>query len=129
VLAQEGPVDIRNGGKMTLDNSYLARANSRHYHHIFPKKWLATHGVEEGVDSVANIMFVPAQANLQIKDRPPSEYMHAYARKAGKGWKKWLQTHLIDGWAAKAMMANDFDKFLDRRSTAIAKRANSLIGA
>lgn len=127
-LARAGPVDLRSGMPVTLDNS-LSRANGRHYHHIFPKKWLAGEGWEEKqANSVANIMLIPAQTNLGIGAQPPSKYLREFARKSGDNWRRWLKTHLIYSSAEDALMKGDYARFLKERSKTIAERANRLMG-
>ncbi|MBM3472791.1 MAG: DUF262 domain-containing protein [Armatimonadetes bacterium] len=128
LLAHEGPVDLRNGSRVVLDNQYLAQANSRHYHHVFPKAWLARVGLSEAANSLANIMLVPAQANLRIGAKPPSSYMRDFQRKAGPSWSRWLQRHLITAAGAKALMEDDFGAFVSARAKAMARKANKAQG-
>jgi len=128
VLANCRPLDIATGVPVILDNSYLAQVNSRHYHHIFPRKWLAERGIADRVHSVANIMLVPANTNLRIGSRPPSRYMRELERKAGSAWPRWLHSHLIMAPAREALQADDFDGFLHARARAIADKANRLQG-
>lgn len=128
-LAHMRPVDIASGAEVALDNSNLVRANSRHYHHIFPTKWLVSQGVSpEAANSVANIMLVSAQTNLKIHAQPPSKYMAKYAAQAGDPWGRWLRTHLIGAAATRAMMRDDYDAFLEARAKTIAEKANKLMG-
>jgi hypothetical protein len=95
LLAHERPRDLQSGSEIVLDNSNLARANSRHYHHVFPKKWLLGQGWSDAdANSVANVMLVPAQTNLRIQAAPPSKYMTRFARQAGDEWGAWLRSHL-----------------------------------
>jgi hypothetical protein len=128
LLAHEGPVDLRNGSRVVLDNQYLAQANSRHYHHVYPKAWLAKQGLTDMANSLANVMLVPAQANLRIGAKPPSAYMKEFRKKAGEAWPRWLQRHLITPAAANALMEDDFVGFIQRRARAIARKANRAQG-
>ncbi len=128
VMGYQRPVDLQSGTEIILDNSNLSRSNSRHYHHIFPKKWLARNQYADNVNSIANIMLVPEKTNLQIGAKPPVEYMDAYARAAGGQWEKWLRTHFITKRAATAMMEGDFEAFLRHRGSAIARAANRHMG-
>lgn len=128
VLALQRPLSIKDGGEVILDNSYLAQANSRHYHHIFPKAWLKQRdALETNPNALANIMFVPAELNLRIGAQPPSRYMGKLAASAGGQWKKWLRSHLIPAQAWDAILDNDYDRFASIRSKTMGARANKLM--
>jgi hypothetical protein len=128
-LAVQGPVDITNGIKVHLSNTNLARANSRHYHHIFPKRWLVRQGhTEDEANCIANIMFVPAQANQRIQAQAPSKYMATCAAAAGDDWRRWLRSHLIYAPAERALMEEDYATFIEERAKTIADHANKLAG-
>lgn len=128
VMAHARPRDIETGIEVVLDNSNLAQINSRHYHHIFPRKWLAKQGIQKRVNSIANIMLVPAGTNLRLGSKPPSQYMRPLAKNAGDAWRGWLRSHLINARAWEALQADDFEAFLRARSQTIADRANNRQG-
>ena len=129
LLGHAGPVSLKSGVPVILDNSYLAQANSRHYHHVFPRSFLEKQGYSrDEANSIANIMLIPAQENMKIKDSPPSRYMRKLANQAGTHWTRWLRKHLIDARAAKAMMADNYEAFLRARSRVISEYANRAMG-
>ena len=47
VLAFFEPRSFNDNTKITLDNSYLIRGNSKNYHHFFPKAYLKKQGIED----------------------------------------------------------------------------------
>ena len=54
-------------------------------HHIFPKNYLHSLGIDRPVDcnQIANYVFLDYQTNIDISDRSPSEYAPAYRDKLG----------------------------------------------
>ena len=130
LLAQARPVNLVNGEEVVLDNSYLAQINSRHYHHVFPRDWLKKHGHDDAqeINCIANIMLVPRDQNLLTGSQPPSKYMSKFKKKAGAKWTHWLKSHAIGAYAERALLADDYDKFIECRSKQIAQLANDAMG-
>lgn len=129
LLTHQRPVCLKNGNAVVVDNSGLARSNSRHYHHIFPKAALARldFGYDES-NCIANIMLVPQHDNLKIGAKLPSSYMTRLSRKADQYWRKWMQSHLISARAEQAMLGDDYWRFLRHRASTIAAKANAAMG-
>jgi hypothetical protein len=118
-LASTRPLNLENNGVVSVDNSNLARSNSRHFHHFFPRKHLRVKGVpQERADSVVNICLVPAESNLHYSDSAPREYLEPLKR-SNSALPSALETHLIGEWKEFGILEDDYDKFLDRRSAAI----------
>ena len=71
-------------------------------HHIFPKNYLATIGIEDDRDrnQIANFTYLDYPTNIDISDTPPEEYVGRYKKKLGKeGYKKaCAQNALPDGF-------------------------------
>ncbi|HCU34271.1 MAG TPA: hypothetical protein DGT21_02155 [Armatimonadetes bacterium] len=130
LLAQARPRNLVNGEEVALDNSYLAQSNSRHYHHIFPRDWLRKNGYDDwnSMNCIANIMLVPRDQNLQTGKKAPSKYVAAFKKKAGAKWRGWLKSHAIDAYAERALLADDFERFVECRSKCIAGMANEAMG-
>src|SRR5690606_20817135 len=59
LLAYYEPKDFRDNGKVILDNSWLKMANSKNYHHFFPKSYLKKQGIGNE-NSIVNITLVGA---------------------------------------------------------------------
>lgn len=128
-MASCRPVSIADGSEIILDNSFLAQANSKHYHHIFPKAYLRAKGCDDArINALPNIMFVPAQPHLTIGAQAPSKSLSKFSTTAGDAWDKWMHTHLITTKAWQAAMADDYDTFLSLRAKSIADRCNRLMG-
>ena len=55
-------------------------------HHIFPKNYLNSIGINRNVDrnQVANFVFIDYQSNIEISDRAPAEYLLEYRNRLGE---------------------------------------------
>ena len=55
-------------------------------HHIFPKAYLTSVGIQEDRDrnQVANFTYLDYSTNIDISDNPPSEYVHKYRAQLGE---------------------------------------------
>ncbi|RMI12774.1 MAG: DUF262 domain-containing protein [Calditrichaeota bacterium] len=99
-----------------LDNSWLKVANSRNYHHFFPKAWLRKQGYEDWqANSVLNITLVDDFLNKRkIRARAPGDYMREFADQ-NPNIAKTMQTHLIDDLDAAGIWENDYERFIEHR--------------
>lgn len=65
-----------------------ASGSKRSYdkHHIFPKNYLNSIGINRNVDrnQVANFVFIDYQSNIEISDRAPAEYLLEYRNRLGE---------------------------------------------
>jgi hypothetical protein len=103
-------------------------------HHVFARAYLqsAHHGEVES-DLVLNLTFLVPQTNVFMSDDAPSVYLakmierRAGDQKVSKATardqvKAILATHLIDVAGFDAMMADDYDAFLEARAASARKR-------
>ncbi len=126
-LAAQHPLSLENNTPVRVDNSSLARSNSRHFHHFFPKKHLERKGVsQEMANRVANICLVPAQSNLHYQDKAPRDYL-APLRISNPGLSGALRSHLIEDSPEFGIGADDYSKFLEARGEEIKSGLHSLV--
>lgn len=99
-----------------LDNSWLKRANSRNYHHFFPKSYLRKQGYENWeANSVLNITIVDDYLNKRkIRANPPSKYMRDF-QGGNLVMNKTMETHLIDDLEAYGVWNDDYERFIECR--------------
>ena len=126
LLAAERPLDLRNGAEVELVNGALKQANSRQFHHLFPKAYMRGRPGAENVNSVANIAFIPADLNLKIGKQAPSKYLARLEWKSTR-WHNKLKSHGITTTTARLLQSNDYLGFLSARSKWIARRADRVI--
>jgi hypothetical protein len=80
ILAHKEPKSFVDNSIVRLDNSFLKQANSKNYHHFFPKSWLEKQGEDWGrINHVANITLVDDFLNKRlIRAQSPKTYMKQF---------------------------------------------------
>lgn len=126
LLAAHEPRDLRDGSTILLHNRALKRANSRHFHHIFPKAYMRGKIGVEHVNSVANVSLIPADLNMKIGSKPPSTYLAKFADD-NSAWSACLDSHVITGGSRDAMESDDFVAFLDTRADQLSELAQKAV--
>jgi hypothetical protein len=127
LLAARRPRSFIDNAEVYISNDWLKQANSRNYHHFFPKAYMRR---QRGDDSVANhignITLVDDYLNKrEIGDRKPSDYMRKF-RRSNPNLGTTMRTHLID-LDNSGIWDNDYDRFLDRRCAAIARELSKKV--
>ena len=116
LLAYQEPKDFRNNWKVFLDNNFLKAANSKNYHHFFPKAYLWNNDIENE-NSLVNITLVSWDLNKnKIRAKAPSQYIQEFMD-INPYLKETLKSHLIDfdAW----ILSNDYNVFLQARAKRI----------
>lgn len=101
---------------VNINNNWLRQANSKNYHHFFPRAYLRKQGEDEFfINHIANITIVDDFLNKrQIKDKAPSKYMKEFS-KQNKELKKAMESHLISDLESFGIWENDYDTFYNKR--------------
>ena len=120
LLVFHQPRSFLTNNQVRIDNSWLRRANSRNYHHFFPKSFLRKQGVEDWkANCIGNITIVDDYLNKRkIGGRAPSTYMDEFAD-ANSKIEKTMKTHLINDLDAFGVWTDDYELFIEKRSQAI----------
>lgn len=117
LLAYQEPKDFQDNGKVILDNSWLKVANSKNYHHFFPKAYLKNK-TPLNSNSLVNITFVSDQLNKRkIGAKSPSTYIGDF-QDENPAINTALDSHLIDlnGYGIES---DDYAVFLQARAKRI----------
>jgi hypothetical protein len=122
------PKSFVDNSIVRLDNAYLKQANSKNYHHFFPKAWLEKEGEDwRRINHVANITLVDDFLNKRvIRAQSPKAYMKDFI-KDNPDIDKCLATHLIRLNDAYGVMTNEYVKFFDARCRAISRELNKQV--
>jgi hypothetical protein len=127
LLASLQPRSFDSDSIVMLDNSNLRIASSKNFHHFFPKKYL------EGADSnaepnlMANITLVDGYSNKhRIGKKAPSVYIKKF-EKENDQLPNALKSHLIMDSDRYGIAENDYGKFIQERSKAIAHALNKKV--
>ena len=118
LLAYHEPKDFQDNGKVILDNSWLKVANSKNYHHFFPKAFLKKNNIGNE-NSLVNITLVSADLNKRkIKAKAPSIYIQDFLDE-NEELVHSLKSHLIDGVDTFGILSDDYLVFLEKRAQKI----------
>jgi hypothetical protein len=125
LLAYQEPKDFRDNSKVILDNSWLKVANSKNYHHFFPKAYLKAKTVLDS-NSLMNITLVSDHLNKRkIGAKAPSIYIGDFADQNSE-INTALNSHFIDikGYGIES---DDYQHFLTARAEKIFTHLESRI--
>ena len=132
LYAHQRPLSFRNNAQVRIDNSWLRRADSKNYHHFFPKSFLRKRGYEDWqANSVVNITIVDEYLNKRsIGGRAPSAYLSTF-KSENPDLPAAMATHLIDDLDDWGVWADDYETFTAKRASRIyaelRKRMGSLL--
>ena len=120
-LASKRPKSFKNNADVFINNDWLKRANSKNYHHFFPKSSFKGENVDEGrINHIANIAIVDDYLNKrEIRSKKPSVYISEFG-KSNPDIEKALRSHLIS-MSRSGVLTDDYNKFFKYRCKAIAR--------
>ena len=118
LLAAQKPKNFHDDSEVDLNNDCLLQANSRNYHHFFPKAFLGKQHIPSE-NSLMNITLISAGLNNKgIKTRSPNDYLSEFRKDNEENFTKTMATHFINadsGWLDE----NDYEAFLRHRAKKI----------
>lgn len=128
LLARKGPRSFDNHVPVLLDNDWLKQANSKNYHHFFPRSVLKKWGVEERwANHIANITLVDDYLNKRvIRAQKPSTYIRKFSKENDQ-LNRTLATHLIGKPESFGILDDDYDKFFAKRCQKLSQELQKLI--
>ena len=128
ILAYHRPLSFIDNSIVHINNNWLKQANSKNYHHFFPRAYLRKQEKEEFyINHVLNITIVDDFLNKKkIKAKAPSQYMNEFS-KVNPLLQKTMKTHLINDLDEFGIWENDYDTFLEKRAEAISEEIKKRI--
>lgn len=126
LLASYKPRNLDDDSDVILDNSNLKIASSRNYHHFFPKAYVNKHFKEHEPNLIANITLINAASNNKIRAKAPSFYVEQFKGSNSKLASS-LKSHLIGGPKDYGIVDDDYERFIAKRSAAIAAALNEAL--
>lgn len=126
LLASQKPKNLDDNSDVILDNSNLKIASSRNYHHFFPKAFVNKNFKDSEPNLVANITLIDSASNNKIRAKAPSLYVGEFEGTNSK-LSVTLKSHLIGSPKTYGVLDDDYDKFIDKRSAAIAAALNEAL--
>jgi len=115
-LAYQQPKSFVDNAIVIVSNNWLKQANSKNYHHFFPRAYLYKNGYDDfWANHIANITIVDDFLNKRkIRDRAPSKYIKEF-QKQNPELGEALQSHLIGDIDAFGISNDDYDTFFNMR--------------
>ena len=120
------PKSFVDNSLVNLSNSWLKQANSKNYHHFFPRAFLKRQNADEKkINHIANITIVDDFLNKRlIKDKAPSEYMKEFEGN-NSNLSETMKSHLISDLEEFGVFEDNYDLFFEKRLALIAKELQS----
>jgi hypothetical protein len=120
LYAYHQPKSFNDGAAVNIRNNWLKQANSKNYHHFFPRAYLARKGVDERlINNVLNITIVDDYLNKRkIKARAPSDYMKEF-KAENRALNDAMKSHLIQDLDSFGVWKDDYDAFLHHRADVV----------
>jgi len=127
LLAYHEPKSFNDNSKVNIDNAWLKQANSKNYHHFFPRSYLRNARVDDDLaNHIANITIVDDYLNKrEIGAKPPSEYM-AKCADSNPHLRETMKTHLIDS-GSQTIKDDDYDGFITERCEWLSKELRARV--
>jgi len=122
LMAYQEPKSFNDNSIVRINNDWLKQANSRNYHHFFPRAYLRKQGEDEFyINHIVNITIVDDFLNKsRIRAQAPSKYMKTF-QKENKDLKQAMETHLIDDLTDYGIWNDNYDAFFDKRAEKISQ--------
>ncbi|PIR58370.1 MAG: hypothetical protein COU70_01200 [Parcubacteria group bacterium CG10_big_fil_rev_8_21_14_0_10_35_15] len=128
IYAYHQPKSFIDDSLVNISNYWLKQANSKNYHHFFPKAYLTKLNEEERkINHILNITIVDDFLNKRkIRDNPPSEYMAKFKRD-NPHLAETMKTHLITDLDKFGVWANNYHSFFEKRGEVVSKEIEKRI--
>ncbi len=122
LYAYHQPKSFADGAIVNISNYWLKQANSKNYHHFFPRKSLACKNKDEQiVNNVFNITIVDDFLNKRsIKARNPSDYISQYTNN-NPNISQALESHLIGDISEFGITEDSVETFVQKRAELVSK--------
>jgi len=120
IYAYQQPKSFSTNAIVNISNYWLKQANSKNYHHFFPKSFLKKHGEEWFyINHILNITIVDDFLNKrEIGAKSPSKYMTDFNGK-NSTLSETMKSHLINDLDTFGIWDDDYDKFFESRASAV----------
>lgn len=127
ILAHQQPKSFVDNALVHISNDWLKRANSKNYHHVFPRAYLRNQRVlDPEPNHIANIAMVDDYLNKRrIGSRAPSDYFREF-REVNSDFEETMASHLIDP-ESSSIWENQYDRFFRERCTALSREIRARI--
>ena len=134
IYISKKPLNFDDGSDVMVLDEFLKQANSRNYHHFFPKGYLKGKDIECDANNVLNITLITQEKNQGYGKKPPSDYIVECAKNLKKSLtiEGVMATHLIgkgesDVLSAWGIKDDNYDLFIEKRAELLVKEIREKI--
>lgn len=127
LYAYQEPKSFIDNSKVNISNYWLKQANSKNYHHFFPRAYLRKKKEDEFyINHILNITIVDDFLNKRlIRDLAPSVYMTKFNQ--NKKLDETMRTHLISDLNDFGVLDDNYGKFFEQRAALISKELEARV--
>lgn len=138
IFAYHQPKSFNTNAIVNISNYWLTRANSKNYHHFFPKAFLNKKTQKDVKDldwnykdsyinHILNITIVDDFLNKrEISAKAPSKYMKEFSKK-NKTLDETMKTHLINNLDEYGIWNDDYSSFFHNRAKALSEELKNRV--
>lgn len=128
IYAYHQPKSFNDNSIVNISNYWLKQANSKNYHHFFPKAYLKKRGEEDFyINHILNITIVDDFLNKrEIRSQAPSKYMSKF-QNVNPQLEEAMQTHLITDLNKFGIWEDDYEKFFYERAKSLSQELENRI--
>jgi len=128
LYAYHQPKSFNDNSIINISNYWLKQANSKNYHHFFPKAYLQKKGWDYwDINHILNITIVDDFLNKrEIKAKSPAVYMKRF-KKLNPNLDATMKTHLITNLERFGIWDNNYGTFMKKRAQAISRKLTQRI--
>jgi hypothetical protein len=128
IYANNQPKSFIDNSSVRISNYWLKQANSKNYHHFFPRAYLEKKNIDERyINNILNITIVDDFLNKRaIRDNPPSKYMENFKR-VNSNLTETMKTHLITNLDDFGVWTDNYVAFINKRGEEVSKAIESRI--
>ncbi len=131
IYAYHQPKSFNDGSIVNINNGWLKIANSRNYHHFFPKAYLEKKIDWEyknfWINHILNITIVDDYLNKrEIAAKAPSNYMKKFSKQNSE-LDLTMKTHLINDLDKFGVWDDNYNAFLNNRAKALSREIKKRI--
>jgi hypothetical protein len=131
IYAYHQPKSFNDGSIVNISNYWLKKANSKNYHHFFPKAYLQKKlewdDKDFYINHILNITIVDDFLNKrEIAAKSPSSYMSKF-RRQNRDIDETMKTHLINNLDSFGVWDDDYKTFFNQRGKALSREMKKRI--
>lgn len=128
IFAYYQPKSFIDNSIVNISNYWLKQANSKNYHHFFPRAYLRNKGeIEVNINHIVNITIVDDFLNKrEIGAKAPSVYMKNFLD-INDQINETMKTHLINDLSEFGVLEDNYDLFFTARLNVISNELQKRI--